>query len=101
MLIEYKFFEPSFYQTDLADWGMAFLLASRLGPKAQVLVDMGHHPQGTNVEHIVATLLDEGKLGGFHFNDRKYADDDLIAGSINPFQLFLIFQNIKTYFQNY
>ena len=96
MLIEYKFFEPAFYHTDLADWGMAYLLAVQLGPQAQVLVDTGHHPQGTNIEHIVAFLLDEGRLGGFHFNSRKYADDDLIAGSINPFELFLImFELVK------
>jgi L-rhamnose isomerase/sugar isomerase len=94
MLIEYKFFEPAFYHTDLADWGMAYAVALKLGPQAQVLVDTGHHPQGTNVEHIVAFLLDEGKLGGFHFNARKYADDDLIVGSINPFELFLIYNEL-------
>lgn len=94
MLIEYKFFEPAFYHTDLADWGMASSLARKLGPQAQVLVDTGHHAQGTNVEHIVAFLLDEGQLGGFHFNARKYADDDLIVGSTNPYELFLIFFQI-------
>jgi L-rhamnose isomerase/sugar isomerase len=94
MLIEYKFFEPAFYHTDLADWGMAYNMANKLGPQAQVLVDTGHHPQGTNVEHIVAYLLDEQKLGGFHFNSRKYADDDLIVGSVNPYELFLIFYQI-------
>jgi len=94
MLIEYKFFEPAFYHTDLADWGMAHNLAIKLGPKAEVLVDTGHHAQGTNVEHIVAYLLDEGRLGGFHFNSRKYADDDLIVGAINPYELFLIFFQI-------
>lgn len=94
MLIEYKFFEPAFYHTDLAYWGMAFNLANKLGPQAQVLVDTGHHAQGTNVEHIVAYLLDEQKLGGFHFNSRKYADDDLIVGSVNPYELFLIFYQI-------
>jgi L-rhamnose isomerase/sugar isomerase len=94
MLIEYKFFEPGFYHTDLADWGMAYNVANQLGPKAQVLVDTGHHPQGTNVEHIVAYLLDEQKLGGFHFNSRKYADDDLIVGTSNPYELFLIFYQI-------
>ncbi|MFH1024796.1 MAG: L-rhamnose isomerase [Planctomycetota bacterium] len=94
MLIEYKFFEPAFYHTDIADWGMAFTFASRLGPKAQVLVDTGHHAPGTNVEHVVAFLLDEEKLGGFHFNSRKYADDDLIVGSHNPYELFLIFHEI-------
>lgn len=94
MLIEYKFYEPAFYHTDLADWGMACALATKLGPKAQVLVDTGHHAQGTNVEHIVAHLLDEGRLGGFHFNARKYGDDDLIVGSCDPYQLFLIFHEI-------
>ncbi|KRW91108.1 sugar isomerase [Alicyclobacillus tengchongensis] len=94
MLIEYKFFEPGFYHTDLADWGMAFQAANKLGEQAQVLVDTGHHAPGTNVEHIVAYLLDEGKLGGFHFNSRKYADDDLIVGAMNPYELFLIFYQI-------
>ena len=94
MLIEYKFFEPAFYHTDLGDWGMAFNMAQKLGPQAQVLVDTGHHAQGTNVEQIVAYLLDEEKLGGFHFNSRKYADDDLIVGAINPYELFLIFYQI-------
>jgi L-rhamnose isomerase/sugar isomerase len=94
MLIEYKFFEPAFYHTDLADWGMAYATALKLGPQAQVLVDTGHHAPGTNIEHIVAFLLDEGRLGGFHFNNRKYADDDLIAGSVNPFELFLIFNEL-------
>lgn len=91
MMLEYKPFEPAFYATDLFDWGISLLMCQKLGPQAQVLVDLGHHLQGTNVEQIVATLLDEGRLGGFHFNDRKYADDDLIVGSINPYQLFLIF----------
>jgi L-rhamnose isomerase/sugar isomerase len=91
MLIEYKFFEPAFYHTDLADWGIACLLAKRLGPQAQVLVDLGHHAHGTNIPWIVSTLISEGKLGGFHFNDRKYADDDLTTGCMNPFELFLIF----------
>src|ERR687891_1325529 len=94
LLVEYKFFEPAFYSTDLPDWGTAALVCRRLGPKAQVLVDTGHHPQGTNVEQIVALLLEEGQLGGFHFNDRKYADDDLIAGSIDPFELFRIMHEI-------
>jgi L-rhamnose isomerase/sugar isomerase len=94
MLIEYKFFEPAFYHTDLADWGMAFNMANKLGEQAQVLVDTGHHAPGTNVEHIVAYLLDEKKLGGFHFNSRKYADDDLIVGAMNPYELFLIFYQI-------
>lgn len=91
MLIEYKFFEPAFYHTDLADWGMAYATALKLGKQAQVLVDTGHHAQGTNIAHIVAFLLDEGRLGGFHFNARKYADDDLIVGTNNPFELFEIF----------
>jgi L-rhamnose isomerase/sugar isomerase len=94
MLIEYKFFEPAFYHTDLPDWGLAYAVAMRLGPQAQVLVDTGHHAQGTNIEHIVATLLDEARLGGFHFNNRKYADDDLIVGSVNPYELFLIYHDL-------
>lgn len=94
MLIEYKFFEPAFYQTDLPDWGTAYALALKLGPQAQVLVDTGHHAQGTNIEQIVAFLLDEGKLGGFHFNARKYADDDLIVGTVNPFELFLTYNEL-------
>lgn len=94
MLIEYKFFEPAFYHTDLADWGMSATFARALGPKAQVLVDTGHHAQGTNIEHIVAFLLDEKLLGGFHFNNRKYADDDLIVGTVNPFELFLIYTEL-------
>jgi len=85
LLVEYKFFEPAFYSTDIPDWGTAVLLCRRLGPKAQVLVDTGHHPLGTNVEQIVAALLAQDLLGGFHFNNRKYADDDLIVGSIDPF----------------
>jgi L-rhamnose isomerase/sugar isomerase len=96
LLIEYKFFEPGFYSTDLPDWGTAAMLCRRLGPQAQVLVDTGHHPQGTNVEQIVAVLLAEGLLGGFHFNGRKYADDDLIVGSIDPFELFRIMREIAT-----
>jgi L-rhamnose isomerase/sugar isomerase len=94
LLVEYKFFEPAFYSTDLPDWGTAALLCRRLGPQAQVLVDTGHHPQGTNVEQIVALLLAEELLGGFHFNNRKYADDDLIVGSIDPFELFRIMREI-------
>lgn len=94
LLIEYKFFEPAFYHTDLPDWGTSLLMAQKLGPQAEVLVDTGHHPQGTNIAQIVAQLLDEGRLGGFHFNDRKYADDDLIVGSLNPFELFTIFHEI-------
>ena len=90
LLVEYKFFEPAFYSTDLPDWGTAALLCRRLGPQARVLVDTGHHPQGTNIEQIVARLLAENLLGGFHFNNRKYADDDLIVGSVDPFELFRI-----------
>src|SRR6266436_3739309 len=94
LLIEYKFFEPAFYSTDLPDWGTSLLMAQKLGSQAEVLVDTGHHPQGTNIAQIVAQLLDEGRLGGFHFNDRRYADDDLIVGSQNPFELFCIFNEI-------
>jgi L-rhamnose isomerase/sugar isomerase len=94
MLVEYKPFEPAFYHTDIADWGMALELARRAGPKAKVLMDTGHHYQGTNIEQIVAWLLHLGALGGFHFNDRKYADDDLTLGSIDPYQVFRIFHEI-------
>ena len=91
ILLEYKPFEPAFYATDLADWGSALLACLKLGERAKVLVDLGHHLHGTNIEQIVAILAAEGRLGGFHFNNRKYADDDLIVGSVNPFELFLIF----------
>ena len=91
LLVEYKPFEPAFYATDLADWGSSLLVCQHLGERARVLVDLGHHAQGTNIEQIVALLSEEGRLGGFHFNNRKYADDDLIVGSVNPFELFLIF----------
>jgi L-rhamnose isomerase / sugar isomerase len=94
MLVEYKFFEPAFYGTDLPDWGTAFAHCMALGPQAQVLVDLGHHAQGTNIEQIVAFLLSEGKLGGFHFNNRRYADDDLIVGSTNPLELFCIYHEL-------
>lgn len=94
LLVEYKFFEPGFYSTDLPDWGTAYTVCLELGPEAKVLVDTGHHAQGVNVEQIVAGLLDRGRLGGFHFNARKYADDDLIVGSSNPFELFLIFNEL-------
>ena len=97
MFIEYKPFEPAFYHTDVADWGMAYVFCKHAGKKAKVLVDIGHHLPGTNVEHIVATLLDEGMLGGFHFNDRKYADDDLTMGSIDPYAAFRIFNEIAQY----
>ncbi len=94
LLVEYKPFEPAFYQTDLADWGMSFLTAKKAGPQAKVLVDTGHHYLSQNIEQIVAWLLDEDMLGGFHFNDRKYADDDLTLGSIDPYQIFRIFHEI-------
>jgi len=94
MLVEYKLFEPAFYSTDIPDWGTSLLLCQKLGPQAQVLVDLGHHAQGVNIEQIVAVLLDEGRLGGFHFNNRKYADDDLIVGSVNPYELFLIYNEL-------
>ena len=91
MVIEYKLFEPGFYHMDLADWGGSYTLCRTLGDRAMVLVDLGHHALGANIEQIVALLLMEGKLGGFHFNDKKYGDDDLTVGAINPYQLFLIF----------
>jgi L-rhamnose isomerase / sugar isomerase len=91
LLLEYKPFEPAFYATDFADWGSSLLICQKLGERARVLVDLGHHAQGTNVEQIVTILGGERRLGGFHFNNRKYADDDLIVGSTNPFELFLIF----------
>ncbi len=96
-LVEYKPFEPAFYHTDIADWGMALLLARAAGPKARVLVDTGHHYAAQNIEQIVAWLLAEGMLGGFHFNDRRYADDDLTLGSIDPYQVFRIFHEIQHY----
>jgi L-rhamnose isomerase/sugar isomerase len=92
--IEYKPYEPNFYSTTIADWGQSYLLASKLGDKAKTLVDLGHHLQGTNIEQIVSLLLMEGKLAGFHFNDSKYGDDDLTVGCINPYQLFLIFNEL-------
>jgi L-rhamnose isomerase/sugar isomerase len=94
MLVEYKPFEPAFYHTDIADWGMACLLARAAGPQARVLVDTGHHYASQNIEQIVAWLIDENMLGGFHFNDRRYADDDLTTGSIDPYQVFRIFNEI-------
>jgi L-rhamnose isomerase/sugar isomerase len=95
MLVEYKPFEPAFYHTDIADWGMALLHARAAGPKAKVLVDTGHHYPSQNIEQIVAWLLAENMLGGFHFNDRRYADDDLTLGSIDPYQVFRIFHEIR------
>jgi L-rhamnose isomerase/sugar isomerase len=97
LLIEYKPFEPAFYHTDIADWGMAFQLAKHAGPQACVLVDTGHHYQAQNIEQIVAWLLHEKMIGGFHFNDRRYADDDLTLGSIDPYQVFRIFHEIHSY----
>lgn len=94
LLLEYKPFEPFFYTTDVNDWGMSMLMCQKLGPKAKVLVDLGHHLAGVNIEHIIATLLDEQKLGAFHFNNRRYADDDLISGTVNPLEMFLIFKEI-------
>src|SRR4051812_40075537 len=94
MFVEYKAFEPNFYSTTVGDWGQSFLYASKLGPKAYTLVDLGHHLPNANIEQIVALLLMEEKLGGFHFNDSKYGDDDLTVGSINPYQLFLIFKEL-------
>lgn len=94
MLLEYKLFEPAFYSTDIPDWGVSYAFCLKLGSQAQVLVDLGHHAPGVNIEQIVAFLLDEGKLGGFHFNNRKYADDDLMVGSVNPYELFLIYNEL-------
>lgn len=97
LLVEYKPFEPAFYHTDIADWGMALHFARHAGPQAKVLVDTGHHYHSQNIEQIVAWLLSEEMLGGFHFNDRRYADDDLTIGSIDPFQVFRIFHEILFY----
>lgn len=94
IFVEYKAFEPNFYSTTVGDWGQSYLYASKLGEKAYTLVDLGHHLPNANIEQIVSLLLMEGKLGGFHFNDSKYADDDLTAGSIKPYQLFLIFKEL-------
>jgi len=97
LLLEYKPFEPAFYHTDIADWGMALLLARTAGPQALVLVDTGHHYQAQNIEQIVAWLLHQNMMGGFHFNDRRYADDDLTLGSIDPYQIFRIFHEIRMF----
>ena len=94
MFVEYKAFEPNFYSMSVGDWGQSLLYATKLGPKAYTLVDLGHHLPNANIEQIVSLLLMEGKLGGFHFNDSKYGDDDLTVGSINPYQLFLIFNEL-------
>jgi L-rhamnose isomerase/sugar isomerase len=93
-LLEYKLFEPAFYMTDVPDWGTSYAHCLKLGPKAQVVVDTGHHAPGTNIEFIVAFLLREGKLGGFDFNSRFYADDDLMVGAADPFQLFRIMYEV-------
>ena len=94
MFVEYKAFEPNFYSMSVGDWGQSYLYANKLGEKAYTLVDLGHHLPNANIEQIVALLMMEGKLGGFHFNDSKYGDDDLTVGSINPYQLFLIFNEL-------
>lgn len=94
MFVEYKAFEPNFYSNTVADWGQSLLYTSKLGPQAYTLVDLGHHLPNANIEQIVSLLLMEGKLGGFHFNDSKYGDDDLTAGSMKPYQLFLIFNEL-------
>jgi L-rhamnose isomerase / sugar isomerase len=94
LFVEYKAYEPNFYSMTVGDWGQSLLYASKLGPKAFTLVDLGHHLPNANIEQIVALLLMEGKLGGFHFNDSKYGDDDLTVGSIKPYQLFLIFSEL-------
>jgi L-rhamnose isomerase/sugar isomerase len=95
LFLEYKPYEPQFYSTVIQDWGTSYLMVSELGPQAFCLVDLGHHLPNTNIEQIVSTLLMKNKLGGFHFNDSKYGDDDLTAGSIKPYQLFLIFQELR------
>ncbi len=94
IFVEYKAFEPNFYSMTVGDWGQSLLYAQKLGSKAFTLVDLGHHLPNANIEQIVSLLLMEGKLGGFHFNDSKYGDDDLTVGSINPYQLFLIFNEL-------
>jgi L-rhamnose isomerase/sugar isomerase len=94
VFVEYKAFEPNFYSMSVGDWGQSYLYVSKLGSKASTLVDLGHHLPNANIEQIVSLLLNEGKLAGFHFNDSKYGDDDLTVGSINPYQLFLIFNEL-------
>jgi L-rhamnose isomerase/sugar isomerase len=94
MLLEYKFYEPAFYHTDVQDWGQALSVCRQVGPRAQVCVDTGHHAMGVNIEQIVAILLQEGRLGAFDLNDKKYGDDDLMVGSIDPYQLFRIFHEL-------
>ena len=99
VFVEYKAYEPNFYSTTVGDWGQSLLYANKLGEKAFTLVDLGHHLPNANIEQIVSLLLMEGKLGGFHFNDSKYGDDDLTVGSIKPYQLFLIFNEISVKIQ--
>jgi L-rhamnose isomerase/sugar isomerase len=94
LFLEYKFYEPAFYHTDVQDWGQALSVCERVGDRAQVCVDTGHHAMGVNIEQIVAILLQEGRLGGFDLNDKKYGDDDLMVGSIDPYQLFRIFHEL-------
>jgi L-rhamnose isomerase/sugar isomerase len=94
LYLEYKAYEPNFYSTTVGDWGASYSMVNKLGPKAKTLVDLGHHLPNANIEQIVSILLMEGKLGGFHFNDSKYGDDDLTAGAIKPYQLFLIFNEL-------
>ena len=94
IFLEHKLYEPAYYATVVADWGTSFAAAQALGPKAKCLVDLGHHAPGTNIEMIVARLIRFGKLAGFHFNDSKYGDDDLDSGSIDPFRLFLVFNEL-------
>src|SRR5208282_2066817 len=94
VFLEHKLYEPAFYSTVISDWGSSYIAATELGPKAKCLVDLGHHAPGVNIEQIVARLVRFGKLAGFHFNDSKYGDDDLDAGSIQPFQLFLVFNEL-------
>ena len=94
LLLEYKFYEPALYHTDVQDWGQALTVCEKVGDRAQVVVDLGHHAHGVNIEQIVAILLDEARLGGFDLNDRKYGDDALLAGRIEPYQLFRIFHGI-------
>lgn len=94
LFLEHKLYEPAFYSTVISDWGSSYLAASALGPKAKCLVDLGHHAPNTNIEQIVARLIRFGKLAGFHFNDSKYGDDDLDSGSVEPFRLFLVFNEL-------
>ena len=94
LFLEYKLYEPAFYHTDVQDWGQALTVCQHVGERAQVCVDTGHHAMGVNIEQIVAYLLQEGRLGGFDLNDKKYGDDDLMVGSIDPYQLFRILHEL-------